>query len=138
MTNLQKVSGVISTVLLMLLVPGCFGGNGVPLGSVEGRVTKDGSPISDATVTFFPEEGRPSVGVTDSDGRYSLQFTRDLDGAMVGKHRVNITYGGRQAPPDASDPTRRAKPVKSIPRQDIDWAEDIEVSRSDNTIDFDF
>lgn len=70
---------------------GC-GSDGPALGKVSGIVTLDGKPVPAATVTFHPENtaGSPSYGRTDDQGNYSLMFTRDKHGAMIGKHRVNI------------------------------------------------
>lgn len=73
------------------LILGCADG-GPERGEVSGRVTVDGKPVPNATVSFFPESanGTPSYGATDSDGRYTLMFTRSKSGAMTGKSRVEI------------------------------------------------
>jgi len=57
---------------------------------VVGRVTLDGKPLEGATVTFAPNSGRSSSGVTDSSGKYSLNYTGSIRGAMLGSHRVMI------------------------------------------------
>lgn len=76
--------------LLMLAVLGC-GSSGPRLGQVEGTITLDGQPLPEALVTFYPKDGRPSSGVTDSNGVYRLQFTADKAGAALGEHVVRIT-----------------------------------------------
>ncbi len=76
----------------VLSISGCGGGSGLPeLGAVEGKVTAGGQPLANATVTFSPvTEGRPSSGVTDENGEYSLLYTVDTLGALPGQHRVTI------------------------------------------------
>ncbi|WDI41074.1 carboxypeptidase-like regulatory domain-containing protein [Bremerella sp. P1] len=106
----------------------------MPVGKVTGVVTKGGQPLPDATVTFYPIGGRPSFGTTDADGRYELIFTESVDGAMVGTHKVNISYGGPQPPGEAS---RNAKPKRVLPPQSVDWPDTIEVQSSANQFDFD-
>ena len=122
---------------LMLAFSGCFAESGIPLGMVAGVVTKDGVPIPSATVTFYPEQGRPSVGITDEEGRYQLKFTESQTGAVVGTHRVNITFGGSPPPGDPGTPGERAMRKRPMPQQNIDWSEPVTVERSANTINFD-
>ena len=90
------------TVLLaisFLPLLGCGGSSDV--GRVEGVITLDGQPVADASVEFAPEgEGRPSTGMTDSNGHYELAYTATEMGAKVGKHSVVITTAGMK--PDAS------------------------------------
>jgi hypothetical protein len=71
---------------------GCSGSKQPPLGSVEGCVTLDGKPLAAAAVLFTPAgPGRTSIGITDSAGRYSLNYLRDIKGADLGRHTVRIT-----------------------------------------------
>ncbi len=89
---------LVSASLLALV--GCGGGSGdyVP---VSGRVTMDGTPLPYANVTFQPMAasgggdtgGYGSSGYTDQDGKYTLRVNSQqlqTDGALVGKHRVQI------------------------------------------------
>ena len=71
-------------------VSGC-GTRDVKLMPVAGVVTLDGNPVEGAYVTFRPQSGRPSVGRTEADGRYTLAFTGKVKGALVGLHRVTVT-----------------------------------------------
>jgi len=65
---------------------------------VSGRITLNGNPLANASVTFAPiggkdkpEPGPSSAGTTDSDGRYSLKLIgQDGRGAVIGKHKVRI------------------------------------------------
>ena len=61
------------------------------LGEVSGTVTLDDQPLADVIVHFTPtSEGRPSVGQTDEEGRYTLLYVADAEGALVGEHTVTI------------------------------------------------
>jgi hypothetical protein len=55
---------------------------------VTGTVTRGGQPVDKLMVNFLPEDGRPSIGRTDADGHYSLQYDKDRAGALLGKHKV--------------------------------------------------
>ena len=79
-------------ILCVLTAAGCSGNSVVypEVADVVGVVTLDGKPLEAATITFVPEAGRSSSGVTDSSGKYSLHYTGTLRGAMLGTHRVMI------------------------------------------------
>jgi hypothetical protein len=57
---------------------------------VSGTVLIDGVPLSRGNIKFVPEQGRPSVGKIGEDGRFTLTCYEGDDGALVGKHRVQI------------------------------------------------
>lgn len=83
----------------MFLLFGCADGKVAP---VSGTVKLDGKPLKGALVTYTPQEGgRPSFGETNEEGYYELTYTREQQGAEIGKHDVSITtfregggYGG--------------------------------------------
>ncbi|MCP4785285.1 MAG: carboxypeptidase regulatory-like domain-containing protein [Fuerstiella sp.] len=83
---------IILGMATVLSISGCGGGSDLPeLGTVQGKVTVGGQPLATATVSFSPvTEGRPSSGVTDKNGEYSLLYTVDIQGALIGQHRVTI------------------------------------------------
>ncbi len=106
-------------------VTGCSSDSGPELGFVTGVVTLDGKPLPDANVAFQPEDGAPSYGTTDAQGRYELVYTPKKKGAVVGKHTVRIsTYqvlteenGGKReipekAPPEFNTETKLFRDVK--------------------------
>lgn len=82
---------VFSMCLTSLFVSKGCTRDGLPMGEVSGVVTVDGKPIDNAFVEFQPADGRPSLGITDSSGAYSLNFTNDTSGALIGSHIVRIT-----------------------------------------------
>ena len=60
------------------------------LGLVSGKITLNGSPLPSVAVTFRPDDGRPAMGKTDSEGNYQLTYIRDTLGCKVGHNRVEI------------------------------------------------
>lgn len=59
---------------------------------VSGVVTSGGTPVSGASVTFFPDGagGRAAAGTTDAQGRFELTTLIAKDGAKPGKYKVLI------------------------------------------------
>lgn len=69
------------------------------LGPVSGIVTLDDVPLAGAEVHFHPMQTDPkkpnykqssSVGFTDTSGRFTLTYIANVQGAAIGKHRVQI------------------------------------------------
>lgn len=118
--------GVIYFWLVMSLAA-CSGGGDAPnLGRVTGKVTLDGTPLSDASVTFLPEKVRASSATTDSDGKYELIYIREEQGAAIGQHKVFISKlidEKETIPAKYSDPETTTLTA--------------EVKAGDNTYDFD-
>jgi hypothetical protein len=85
-------------LLACVLVAGCNGSNVVP---VSGTLTYKGKPVPNAFVHFVPENGRPSMGETDANGKFTLTYDPETKGAERGKHRVFVQYN---AVADASRP----------------------------------
>jgi len=116
---------------------GCSSGKpNVPFGTVHGRVTLDGEPLSNAAVMFEPENGRPSYGVTSDKGEYSLVYRGKPWGAIVGRHKVRITTEALiSESPDAAAATIRKEllPAKYHTQTTLT----AEVAKGDNTINFD-
>jgi hypothetical protein len=82
-----RVSALAGAVCFLLT--GCGGSNVVP---VSGTLTYKGKPVTNAFVYFTPENGRPSMGETDQDGRFTLTYDPQTKGAQVGKHKVYVTH----------------------------------------------
>jgi hypothetical protein len=86
---------------LVLAGSGCSGKGPV---KVNGSVTLDGKPLSNATVTFIPEQGagRNATGTTDQSGNFRLTTLKPDDGAMPGDYKVTVQQvEGAEAPPAA-------------------------------------
>jgi hypothetical protein len=103
--------------LLLPLLAGC-GGGPYKTAPVSGRVTMNGKPLANVAVLFQPmatpnniEPGPGSTGTTDGDGHYTLTLVgKDSKGAVVGKHKVQITMMNK----DDSDDDRPHR-VKRLP-----------------------
>jgi len=107
--------------------------SGPELGTVAGTVLLDGQPVADAEVVFEPEEGSPSYGMTDAQGRYRLMYTPETAGAVVGQHTVRITTGRT-----AGGPGEEVQIPERIPASYNSQSEvQREVKPGSNTIDFD-
>jgi len=60
------------------------------LALVHGVLKLNGLPVEGALVTFVPEKGRPSSGISNTDGHYELQYHQNSPGAALGHHQVRI------------------------------------------------
>ncbi|MFN3192123.1 MAG: carboxypeptidase regulatory-like domain-containing protein [Aureliella sp.] len=125
-----------------VVVAGLVGCGDGSLGSVSGTIHLDGEPLEGAVISFYPivtdaeaasmDRGRASHGRTDASGKYSLIYTRDKNGAEIGKHKIVITtleeggggdYGGGQK--------------ERVPKKyNVDTTLEAEVTSGSNTIDF--
>jgi hypothetical protein len=109
-------------VLAVALAVGC--GTGSKLASVSGRVTLNGQPLANATVSFQPiaEDGSlnapalGSTGRTNANGEFTLTCADGRPGAWIGKHRVNITAITEQVGESDARPPRGGWPqVDKVP-----------------------
>lgn len=95
-------------LLIPLSIAGCGGGlEQFPVAKVTGKVLCDGKPVPDVRIVFGPiagdrkdhQSGKSAFGVADEDGAFELSTYGDLDGAVVGKHRVIVmTPDAEEAP----------------------------------------
>jgi hypothetical protein len=73
---------------------GC-GGDGLRRVAVQGKLTAQGTPVGDATVSFMPLEGTQGeggIGTTNADGNFTLTGSRQGDSGVVpGKYRVVVS-----------------------------------------------
>jgi hypothetical protein len=117
---------------------GCGRVDGPQLATVSGTVTLDGKPVPQVNITFVPETqgGSPSFGSTDANGKYTLLFSQDRAGAMLGKHRVEIEAQEPEVGDDG-EPIAPAAEVVPIPvKFSQPGALSAEVKSGNNTIDF--
>jgi hypothetical protein len=61
---------------------------------VSGRITLDGTPVTESTVIFECPDKTYSFGTTDAQGNYSLMFNSEQSGALPGPKVVRIQSGG--------------------------------------------
>lgn len=73
----------------MIACTGC--GDGRPTRvPVAGQVLIDGKPVAHGGIMFVPEGARPSGSQLDKEGRFVLECYDGKDGAVLGKHRIEI------------------------------------------------
>jgi len=101
-----------SALLILVALTGCHD-DAPPIGQVTGTVTHQGKLVPNLTISFMPTNGRPSWGMTDSDGRYTLHWDEDHDGAEVGKHMVSVAF----VPGSQSNEGGRAKTAPATPQE---------------------
>jgi hypothetical protein len=124
MTNRSRIAAGFLLYSAFTL-QGCGGSGDMPeIGQVSGTVTLDGKPLPGALIKFKPDVGRVSAAVTDAEGRYTLQYKKDVYGTKLGTNTVSLEYElGASGPP--------------IPRSWGDQStEKVEVKPGDNTFDF--
>ena len=132
----------------LLCVVGCSP-RGPVVQFVEGTVTLDGVPVSDADVCFTPKgaEGMPALGKTDANGQYRLTAAQGGEfgkGAVLGDYDVRVM---KYVDLDAVDPVNpqpgdylpMAKPKHHLPEKYADAKTSglsATVKRGKNRIDF--
>lgn len=88
-------SGLVLGSLLL-----CIGCSDAPdLVQIQGRVTRGGQPVRGLIVQFYPEDGRPSWGKTDAEGKFTLNYSKHYDGARLGKHKVFVGFDNTDETP---------------------------------------
>ncbi|HEX7380297.1 MAG TPA: carboxypeptidase regulatory-like domain-containing protein [Pirellulales bacterium] len=99
----------------------------------------DGAPLANAQVIFSPDGGRPSTGVTDAAGKYTLTYIRDVKGAKLGAHSVRVETVPAVTSDQAVGITPEGPPsaAETIPAKYNTESElRAEVKPGENTIDF--
>ncbi len=98
-----------------MMLAGCAD-DGPKLVPVAGRVTLDGQPLSNGSVTLRPEAGDSNweqpTGSIDADGKYVV-YTQRKPGAPPGKYRVVIF--ATAATKDASGAAHPGLPKSIVP-----------------------
>jgi hypothetical protein len=106
MTSLQR--RVLVSVALGALLVGCSGDGDdkskrAQVHPVSGKITFQGSPVADASVSFAPatpEDKQPAAFArTNAEGIYKLTTYESGDGAAVGNYTVLVV---KSAPPPAA------------------------------------
>jgi hypothetical protein len=80
----------LTPIVAACLLGGC-GAAPTNIAPVQGRVTLNGEPVKGGDVLFMPTTvGKPSRGRINPDGSYSMTTKSDFDGALIGRHEVEI------------------------------------------------
>jgi len=92
------------------VLAGCGGGKEFKTSPVSGTVKCSGKLITAGLVVFTPipkpgtksqETGRSASGIIQADGTFVLSTYKDGDGAIVGRHRIQVMA---PAPEDDDSP----------------------------------
>ncbi|MCC7335223.1 MAG: carboxypeptidase regulatory-like domain-containing protein [Pirellulaceae bacterium] len=130
---MKSVIHLAWALAFICLATGC--GNG--LSGVSGTVTLDGEPLEKAFVEFSPPNGRPSMGKTDSNGYYRLEYSTSQTGVEAGEHKVRIfTHEDASIDMKTGEPTPAVKeivPAKYHRKSELT----AQVEPGSNDIDFD-
>ncbi len=113
--NLRDFS--LSTALALLVcLTGC-GEEAPPTGEVTGMVTYQGKPLSEGTITFIPQGGRPGYGKIVDGVITEVSTHEPNDGAPLGPNQVTIqamaNANDMYAPAKSLIPEHYASPDKS-------------------------
>lgn len=94
-TLMSKLCIVLSPALVagLLLFAGCSGEDLPSMYKIAGTATFDGKPVSDLTIRFIPTAGgRESTGISDADGKFTLEYKIGIAGATVGENKVTVAW----------------------------------------------
>lgn len=152
----NKLAAMCCSLLALPIVAGCSTAPAVDYGSlglvdVTGTVTLDGQPLEYAVITFEdPTTSQYSYGLTDAEGKYTMQLDSDQNGVMPGSKVVRISTtrkilglnsmeeGGEEAESDGPGERRKSADEELVPEQyNSQSTLTAEVSSSQSTFDFD-
>ncbi len=89
--HILLVSCVVSSGCLVMLA-GCGQGSGVPtLHQVNGTLTINGKPAPDLNVVMHVEGNRPSSGLTDANGKFTMYYTSTQTGVVAGENYITLS-----------------------------------------------
>lgn len=121
MTSRMRWIAVTGLVLSGFILGCGSGGFNAPTGTVSGKVTINGKPLTDATIVFMGEgNGETGMAPLQADGTYTLKYGAGFS-VPAGDYRVALTSTPPNAPPP--DPAalmanpEKYKPNESIPEK---------------------
>jgi len=121
-------------IAVLVLLPGCHSGEGLPRVEVHGKVTYAGTPVKRGMILFRPanKSKGPSAGTAIIDGQFHLTADK---GPTAGPHDVECKFADSSESAtesnDAARAMRRAGQLKSFSQQ-------VEVKSGLNEFEFSF
>jgi len=89
---MNRILCTVASVLLFLVSAGGCGSGNPKTHKVTGIVTYQGKVVDGASVSFFVKgAARPSSGLTDAQGKFTLTTFAANDGALPGDNIVTVT-----------------------------------------------
>jgi hypothetical protein len=102
----------IGALFVALVASGCGGPDFV---KVTGRVTHKGQPVPSTQLRFMPDNGeRPSTGLTDDDGNFTVRYSHRQAGAPPGSYTVFLTYVPSNEEENHTAPPKASKELKAV------------------------
>ena len=126
----------LSTLVVVALLPVGCGPSYPTCYPVSGKVTFNGEPVTQGTVTFYPADGRSAIGKIQPDGSYSLTTFETGDGALAGNHAVTIkatTVSGPAAPSSFEDELSQANSSAPAGEATVTWLVPERLSRRESS-----
>lgn len=102
-----------AVLVLLATIAGACGSNRLPTAPVSGKVQFQQQPLRFGIVLFVPNVGPMARGTIDKDGSFRLSTYHPGDGAVVGKHRIQIICNESLNPdgPPRSEEDKRERGV---------------------------
>jgi hypothetical protein len=108
----MKRCAIVCHFGFIVALAGCDGPRYV---SVTGKVMHKGQPVPNTQVRFVPDNGeRPSTGLTDDDGAFTLRSSRTQMGAPLGSYAVFLTYVPSNEEENHQIPPKASKELKAV------------------------
>lgn len=107
--------------LAALILPLASCSKSLPLVPAAGRVERDGKPVANAMVQFFPDlqkspQAKIASAKTDDSGAFRLQTTPEGEGAVAGTYKVTVSgYIDKKPIPDQFSKSNLSKITVEIP-----------------------
>lgn len=136
--NTRCIQNTLAIVMLAVVQVGCGQKpTGPERGVVHGKITLDGNPIANGTVSFvaMAPDGGPAWATSLKDG----QFVSGDVGPVVGKSRVEVRARRQaSAQPQNPDGDWKGGYVEAVPdRYNAHSTLEVDVRPGENTFDFD-
>ncbi len=121
---MRRTLCLTAVLMSVTFFAGCGGADtgGYTLAPASGVVTYLGSPLAGARVIAAPEKGPGALGVTDAEGKFTLE-TGPNRGAVVGKIRVAVVLpeaDSGAAAADINDPQAAQKKMMEFASSGFD------------------
>lgn len=136
MTRVTSLCSIVVLAAGLAAISGCGKSGPYEVAEIGGTVTYEGRPVANIGLIFTPEEGRPSLAITDEAGKFELFYKQDENGAQVGKHQVIFEFP--PSPLDGSIPeaTKPTDDIKAIMKAHGAAGSPLKVEVTESTDDF--